>query len=108
MPGSFPPWGNGYDYTGLGASDMGINENLLLDHYNGEMFVLKNRYFASARRVGDYYFLVISIVNKKKPYFEERWPEDSVRWKDRTPEEKFTLFLRFRSSWFWPRFSFTP
>lgn len=87
---------------------MGINENLLLDHYNGEMFVLKNRYFASARRVGDYYFLVISIVNKKKPYFEERWPEDSVRWKDRTPEEKFTLFLRFRSSWFWPRFSFTP
>ena len=94
MPGSFPPWGNGYDYTGLRASDMGINENLLLDHYNGEMFVLKNRYFASARRVGDYYFLVISIVNKKKPYFEERWPEDSVRWKDRTPEEKFTLFLK--------------
>ena len=160
---------NGYDYTGLRASDMGINENLLLDHYNGEMFVLKNRYFASARRVGDYYFLVMrppvtvaenhmmpilvavagtlaymwllflvstielkaervsagvrpeavkevtpessgeeekkhrdddvlvmlnSIVNKKKPYFEERWPEDSVRWKDRTPEEKFTLFLK--------------
>jgi len=160
---------NGYDYTGLRASDMGINENLLLDHYNGEMFVLKNRYFASARRVGDYYFLVMrppvtvadnhmtpiilsvvgtlvymcllflvstrgrktervstedspeapedvnpvsdgeeekkhrdddvlvmlnSIVNKKKPYFEERWPEDSVRWKDRTPEEKFIFFLK--------------
>ena len=160
---------NGYDYTGLRASAMGINENLLLDHYNGEMFVLKNRYFASARRFGDYYFLVMrppvtvaenhmtpilvavagtlaymcllflistlgrkadkvymedspevtdetgpmidgegekhhhdddvlvmlnSIVNKKKPYFEERWPEDSVRWKDRTPEEKFALFLK--------------
>jgi small conductance mechanosensitive channel len=160
---------NGYDYTGLRASAMGINENLLLDHYNGEMFVLKNRYFASARRVGDYYFLVMrppvtvaenhmtpiliavggtlvymgllflvstlgrkaervfagdrreapeeagaandgeeekkhrdddvlvmlsSIVNKNKPYFEERWPEDSVRWKDRTPGEKFILFLK--------------
>jgi len=160
---------NGYDYTGLRASDMGINESLLLDHYNGEMFVLKNRYFASARRVGEYYFLVMrppvtvagnhmtpilvavagtliymcmlylvatlgrkaeektaeerkevsteekpegngeeerkhrdddvlvmlnSIVNKKKPYFEERWPEDSIRWKDRTPDEKFRVFLK--------------
>ena len=160
---------NGYDYTGLRASDMGINESLLLDHYNGEMFVLKNRYFASARRVGEYYFLVMrppvtvaenhmtpilvavagtlvymcllfliatlgrkaeenpaeksvevpaeekpgidgeeekkhrdddvlvmlnSIVNKKKPYFEERWPEDSIRWKDRMPYEKFMVFLK--------------
>ena len=160
---------NGYDYTGLRASKMGINESLLLDHYNGEMFVLKNRYFASARRVGEYYFLVMrppvnvadnhmtpilvavagtlvymcllllvatlgrkaeeasveestevsteaetgddveedrkhrdddvlvmlnSIVNKKKPYFEERWPEDSIRWKDRTPDEKFIVFLK--------------
>ena len=29
------------------------------------------------------------LFNKDKPYFDERWPQDSKKWKDRTSEEKF-------------------
>jgi len=45
-------------------------------------------------RDDDVLVMLNSIVNKKKPYFEERWPEDSIRWKDRTPDEKFIVFLK--------------
>jgi small conductance mechanosensitive channel len=45
-------------------------------------------------RDDDVLVMLNSIVNKKKPYFEERWPEDSIRWKDRTPYEKFMVFLK--------------
>ena len=45
-------------------------------------------------RDDDVLVMLNSIVNKKKPYFEERRPEDSVRWKERTPEEKFIFFLK--------------
>ena len=28
-------------------------------------------------------------MNSNKPYFEERWPMDCEKWKDKTPEDKF-------------------
>ena len=31
-----------------------------------------------------------SILDKKKPYFETRWPKDCVRWRDKTAAEKFS------------------
>ena len=160
-----------YDYTGYPISEMGISETELRDHYNGNLFVLHNRYFASVRRLGDYYLLVMrpqialsvqylnmvivaavctlifaimlillscleknetairesriatrtaekrkrqresmdelkhrdddvlgmlgSLINKRKPYFEQRWPEDCVRWKDKTTSEKFSVALKY-------------
>ena len=144
---------NSFDYTGMPVSEMGITGTELRDHYNGDMFVLKNKYFASVRRLSDYFILVMrpqvrlsiqyinmvliavictliftialilvsclekketaisnaaaakkaaarkkkhgaetadelerkdddvftmlgSLINKRKPYFEQRWPED--------------------------------
>ncbi len=29
------------------------------------------------------------LFNKDKPYFNERWPQDSKKWRDRTSEDKF-------------------
>ena len=29
------------------------------------------------------------LINKSKPYFEDRWPRDSKKWRDKTPSEKF-------------------
>jgi len=160
-----------YDYTGIPVSDLGITDKELRDHYNGNMFVLKNQYFASVRRLGDFFLLVMrpqirisihylnmvliivvctlifafalimlsclekkeaaildtvaskkiitkkkkqnresadelerkdddvfamlgSLINKKKPYFEQRWPEDCVRWKDKTTSAKFNVTIR--------------
>ena len=161
-----------YDYTGYPISEMGISEAQLQDHYNGNLFVLQNRYFASVRRLNDYYLLVMRpqirytavylepvavavgctlffalllillsclenqetaarqqakaaakeaaakqaedggtedprhrdddiltmlgrLINKKKPYFEQRWPEDCVRWKDKTTDDKFRTSLKY-------------
>ena len=161
-----------YDYSGYPISELGISEMELRDHYNGNLFILHNRYFASVRRVGDYYLLVMrpqirftveylnmviiaavctlifiilliflsclekkeraieesgfaaraaaarkklenryldelkhrdddvfgmlgSLINKKKPYFEQRWPEDCIKWKDKTTSEKFTVALKY-------------
>ena len=36
-----------------------------------------------------------SLVYRKKPYFEERWPKDSTRWKDKTTDQKFAWSLHF-------------
>ena len=44
---------NSFDYTGRPVTEMGITGTELRDHYNGDMFVLKNQYFASVRRLGD-------------------------------------------------------
>ena len=37
---------------------------------------------------------VVTMINKllykEKPYFEERWPDDCKKWKDKTEEEKFS------------------
>ena len=160
-----------YDYTGYPITEMGISETELRDHYNGNLFVLQNRYFASVRRLDDYYLLVMrpqihlssdylklviiavlcsliftavlillsclekketaiknaeaadraaamknkdpegtedpkrrdddvigmlsSLINKRKPYFEQRWPEDSIRWKDKTTDEKFSASMKY-------------
>ena len=163
---------NSFDYTGMPVSEMGITGTELRDHYNGDMFVLKNKYFASVRRLSDYFILVMrpqvrlsiqyinmvliavictliftialilvsclekketaisnaaaakkaaarkkkhgaetadelerkdddvftmlgSLINKRKPYFEQRWPEDCIRWKDKTTSAKFIIALRY-------------
>ena len=36
-----------------------------------------------------------SLMKKKKPYFEQRWPEDSIPWKDKTPSQKFSVVLKY-------------
>ena len=30
------------------------------------------------------------LIHKEKPYFEDRWPRDSKKWRDKTPAEKFS------------------
>ena len=35
-----------------------------------------------------------SIMNRKKPYFDERWPNDVIRWKDKTSGDKFLFLLK--------------
>ena len=35
-----------------------------------------------------------SIMNRKKPYFEERWPNDVIRWRDKEPGDKFSFLLK--------------
>ena len=157
-----------FDYTGYPISEMGISEQELQDHYNGNLFVLKNRYFASVRRLDDNFLLVMrpqirfdavylepvviavigtllfavllivfsclerketairqerasagaakakreaagefrhrdddliavlgSLMNRKKPYFERRWPEDCIKWKDKTTDQKFRASLKY-------------
>ena len=34
------------------------------------------------------------LMNRKKPYFEERWPNDVVRWKEKSPSDKFAFMLK--------------
>lgn len=31
-----------------------------------------------------------SLTEKQKPYFEDRWAEDSVKWKDKSPSKKYS------------------
>ena len=38
--------------------------------------------------------MLSSFINKNKPYFEQRWPDDSIRWKDKTSDEKFKSAFR--------------
>ena len=35
-----------------------------------------------------------SIINRKKPYFEERWPNDVIRWRNKEPGDKFSFLLK--------------
>ena len=153
-------------YAGLSLSDIGIDEEKLQDNYNGSIQTLQERYFASIRRAGDYYYLVMkpqtalditnmipvlisaaavlaftillilvlcltgkkmeganeenasepelnkeepggylqrdddffamfgNLMNKNKPYFEERWPRDCVKWKDKSADDKFKSAAR--------------
>jgi len=152
---------NTQSYSGHPLSDLGIDEKKLQDYYNGSLRILQQRYFASVRRNGDHYLLVMqpqsgldksrvipvvitafavllfqillilllcltrnrkeeeipenvpgpepvrkdsagqmhrdedvlarfgSLMNRSKPYFEERWPGDSIRWKEKTEDDKF-------------------
>ena len=38
--------------------------------------------------------MLSSFINKNKPYFEQRWPDDSIKWKDKTSDEKFKSAFR--------------
>ena len=38
--------------------------------------------------------LLESIANRNKPYFEERWPSDCRKWRDKNPMEKFSVFTK--------------
>ncbi len=146
-----------YEYTGTRVSDLGIDEKIIRDNFNGNVFLFDNTFFASIQRVDDIYYIVMrplvrlgvsnvvfaafatgvsllfmvvltflsalktekaqeskpegarpkrsrtkahkdmdllamfgQLFEKKKPYFEDRWPNDSKKWKDRTAGEKFT------------------
>ena len=37
--------------------------------------------------------VLASLANKEKPYFEERWALDCLKWKDRSADEKFNTSL---------------
>ncbi len=148
-----------FNYTGMSVSLLGVDEDKLRDNYNGNMFVLKNEYFASVKRDGNSFFLVMrpqigiggsnilpiiyativtglfmavlvwivsvdkegenkkaprkrkhaessvdtddvrammgSLLYKKKPYFEERWPNECRKWREKTPSEKFQTACGF-------------
>ncbi len=146
-----------YEYVGMNVTELGIDEKVIRDNFNGNVFLFENTYFASIQRVEDTYYIVmrpqvkLGVVNiipaafatgmsllfmialtvlssigsddkqkqepvvkekarrkskarrdkdilsmlghmfeKKKPYFEDRWPNDSKKWKARTAAEKFT------------------
>ena len=38
--------------------------------------------------------LLGSLADRKKPYFEERWPSNGKRWRDKTPMEKFSAAVK--------------
>ncbi len=151
------------DYTGLSVEALGVEEKRLVENSNGNIFMMKNKYFASVRHVDDSFVIVMrpqqsltfvnylpvlfsmlmtllfmttltsfscmgetevpsdddakksetvkddeeteedekshpddiiamldTLFSKKKPYFEERWPRDLRKWKDCTPEERFS------------------
>ena len=38
--------------------------------------------------------LLGNLADRKKPYFEERWPSNGKRWRDKTPMEKFSAAVK--------------
>ena len=48
-----------YDYSQVNAADLGLDENLIRDHFNGEMFAVDNQYFASVRRNENDFLMVL-------------------------------------------------
>ena len=159
--GELVPGDGSFNYTGLNVSALGIAADKLTDDFNGNMRVKGETCFASVKRSGNRFFLVMrpvevtvtktilpvitvvfaaftycmllifvscrkhkikdldtekeiktvlssvtdsdsrvnttleDIVRKKKPYFEERWPRDCKKWKDKTAGEKFPVLIRF-------------
>ena len=162
-----------YDYTDADVSALGVNESLIRDHFNGEMFAIDNQYFASVRRNDNAFLMVLrplvfldlgnilsviyvtaatllfcillifvtgrlkrvpaedsgaevpqtaedqelnrsapdpgkdtdiekddettlvgNLSDRKRPYFDERWPADGKRWRDKTPMEKFSSSVK--------------
>ena len=47
------------DYSEVNAASLGINENLIRDHFNGEMFAVNSQYFASVRRNENVFLMVL-------------------------------------------------
>ncbi len=43
-----------------------------------------------ANKTDDVVAMLDKLLYKKKPYFEERWPDDCKKWEDKTEEEKFS------------------
>jgi|GEM_PF-7057767 len=41
-------------------------------------------------KTDDVVSMLDKLLYKQKPYFEERWPDDCKKWKDKTEEEKFS------------------
>ena len=37
--------------------------------------------------------VIDSLVNRNKPSFEDRWPQDATRWRDKTSDQKFSIIL---------------
>ena len=159
--GELVPGDGSFNYTGLNVSALGISADKLTDDFNGNMRVRGETYFASVKRSGTRFFLVMrpvevtvmktvlpvitvvfaafvycmllifvscrkhkiikgldteteiktrltsvidsdsrvnttieDIVRKKKPFFEERWPRDCKKWKDKTAGEKFPVLIK--------------
>ena len=36
----------------------------------------------------------LSLTNTSKPFFNERWPRDAVKWRERTPDMKFISVMK--------------
>ncbi|MBO6049675.1 MAG: mechanosensitive ion channel family protein [Spirochaetales bacterium] len=158
--GELVPGDGSFNYTGLRVSSIGLQENKLRDNFNGNLKVGDRNYFASVKRSGNRFFLVMrplevslmqnvipilivvlaaltfcialiliacrkykikdldketglgfdriserysnakmvltlgEILSKKKPFFEERWPNDCKKWKDKSAEEKFPILTK--------------
>ena len=160
-----------YDYTEATVAALGIDETLIKDKFNGEMFAVDNQYFASVRRSDNAFMMVLhplvfidtfsllsivfaaiftllffilliyvagrinkaseedlaeadsqttenkelensdsninndkagnnvftllgGLVDNKKYGFDERWPSDGKKWKDKTQMEKFSTTVK--------------
>lgn len=158
--GELVPGDGSFNYTGLNISSLGIQESKLSDGFNGNLKLRNSRYFASVKRSGNRFFMVMrplevnmletvfpviilalaalafclllifvacrkhkiknldketglgfnkdaerearvkmvstlgEILSRKKPFFEERWPKDCKKWKDKTAEEKFPILTK--------------
>ena len=157
-----------FDYKQVDATALGMDKDLIRDHFNGEMFAIDNKYFSSVRRSDNAFLMVLrplvffdsavllpvciagasalvffillilmtrklqnagtfdsdgsqeeasepkkdkdaptdnnneddvislikTLVAQKRPYFEERWPSDGKKWKEKTPEDKFSFVVK--------------
>ena len=48
-----------FDYTEVDAASLGMNEDLIRNNFNGEMFAIDNRFFASVRRNENDFLMVL-------------------------------------------------
>ena len=48
-----------FDYSQIDVAELGLDKNLIKDHFNGEMFLINNRFFASVRRSDDAFLMVM-------------------------------------------------
>lgn len=48
-----------FDYTQIDAAELGLDKNLIKDQFNGEMFAINNKYFASVRRNDNAFLMVL-------------------------------------------------
>lgn len=160
-----------YDNAQVVAADLGVDEKIIKDNFNGEMFAINNQYFSSIRRYENTFLIVLrplvflepgsiisiafmtiftllffvlllfvirrfekvsdedsepvddplkgkeeskhaapdinkdtadddmltllkQLANNDKYAFEERWPSDGRKWRDKTPMEKFATTVK--------------